>query len=173
MTPPSIRHATFADSALLAELGARTFSETFATDNSQENMATYLSGAFGPEKQAAELADPASLFLIAEIDGQPAGYARLYAGEPMEGVTGTRPVELVRIYVSSEWIGQGVGPALMQACLNEARTRDHDTIWLSVWERNPRAQAFYRKWGFDKVSTHIFPLGDDPQTDWIMQRPIN
>ena len=167
---PSIRRATLTDAALLAEMGARTFADTFAADTPPEDMAAYLNSAFSPEKQAAELTDPASLFLIAEIAGQPAGYARLYAGEPLEGVTGARPIELVRIYSTGAWIGRGVGAALMQGCLDEARRLGHDVIWLGVWERNPRAQTFYQKWGFSKVGTHIFPLGDDPQTDWIMQR---
>ena len=81
-------------------------------------------------------------------------------------------VEIVRIYADMPWIGKGVGPALMQACLDEAQNRGCALIWLGVWEHNPRAQAFYRKWGFEKIGTHTFMLGADPQTDWIMARKI-
>src|ERR1700730_16973055 len=66
---PVIRYARAVDAGLLAELGARTFSETFAADNSAEDMAVYLASSFGPALQAAELADPDSIFLIAEVDG--------------------------------------------------------------------------------------------------------
>jgi hypothetical protein len=68
-----IRLATAADAQLLAELGARTFSETFAADNTPEDMAAYLAVSFGPTLQAAELAEPHSLFLIAEVEEPPAG----------------------------------------------------------------------------------------------------
>jgi GNAT superfamily N-acetyltransferase len=100
------------------------------------------------------------------------GYARLYAGQPPEAVTAPRPVELVRIYAVKAWIGRGVGAALMQACLEEAAYQDYTTIWLGVWQRNPRALAFYEKWGFVPAGTHTFQLGEEAQTDWILQRPV-
>ncbi len=167
-----IRYAMSADNTLLADLGASTFRDTFAADNTPEDMAAYLAAAFSPEKQAAELADPASVFMIAEMEGSVVGYARLKAGQPPAAITGLRPIEIVRIYARREWIGQGVGAALMQACLDEAAKRGHDTIWLDVWERNPRARAFYEKWGFVTVGTQTFQLGADLQHDLLMQRSV-
>jgi ribosomal protein S18 acetylase RimI-like enzyme len=168
----TIRRANTGDAGLLAELGALTFSETFAADNSPEDMAAYLASSFNLAQQTAELADPASTFLIAEVGGVAAGYAMLRAGEPEEGVGGAKPVELVRLYVSREWLGRGVGEALMRACVEEARQAGHETIWLGVWERNGRAQAFYRKWDFRAVGKHVFQLGSDPQTDILMERAL-
>src|SRR6185295_2184866 len=115
--------------------------------------------------QTAELAHPAATFLIAEIDGIAAGYAKDQAGEPAEGIEGTKPIELVRLYVSREWLGRGVGEALMRACLDEARSAGYETVWLGVWERNARAGAFSRKWDFRAVGEHMFQLGSDPQRD--------
>ena len=168
----TIRRANHEDAGLLAELGARTFSETFAADNAPEDIAAYLAASFNPAQQAAELADPASTFLVAEVGGVAAGYAKLHAGEPAEGVEGDRPVELVRLYVLREWLGRGVGAELMRACLDEARRAGHGTIWLGVWERNGRAQAFYRKWDFRAVGEHVFQLGSDPQRDILMERAV-
>jgi diamine N-acetyltransferase len=168
----AMRRANREDAGLLAELGARTFSETFAADNSPEDMASYLATSFNPARQAAELADPASTFLIAEVGGVAAGYAKLHAGEAPEGVEGDKPVELVRLYVLREWLGRGVGAELMGACLDEARRAGHGTIWLGVWERNGRAQAFYRKWDFREVGEHVFRLGSDPQRDILMERAV-
>jgi ribosomal protein S18 acetylase RimI-like enzyme len=45
-------------------------------------------------------------------------------------------------------------------------------MWLGVWERNPRAVAFYRKYGFTRVGEHTFMLGADAQTDWVLARPL-
>ena len=168
----TIRRAVAGDAGLLSELGARTFSETFAADNSPEDMAAYLASSFNPARQTAELNDPASTFFIAEVGGLAAGYAQLHAGEPAEGIEGPQPVELVRLYVSREWLGRGVGEALMRACLDGARQAGHETIWLGVWERNGRAQAFYRKWDFRAVGEHVFQLGSDPQTDILMERAL-
>jgi diamine N-acetyltransferase len=171
-TDLTIRHANLDDAGLLAELGARTFSEAFADENTPEDMAAYIASSFNLTQQTAELADPTTTFLIAEIDGVAAGYAQLRAGEPAACIKGARPVELVRLYVSSEWLGRGVGEALMRACIDEARQAGHETIWLGVWERNGRARAFYCKWDFDTVGEHVFQLGSDSQTDILMERLV-
>ncbi len=167
-----IRHGTLEDAGLLSALGARTFTETFAADNTEEDLAAYLATSFNVQQQTAELEDPASTFLIAEIDGHAAGYAKLHKGEAPKGVAGAKPVELVRLYVLREWLGRGVGEQLMRTCVAEARQAGHDTIWLGVWERNARAQAFYRKWNFRAVGEHIFRLGSDLQRDLLMERTL-
>ena len=172
ITGLKIRRGTVEDAALLSELGARTFSETFAADNTEEDLAEYLATSFNVAKQTAELEDPASTFLIAEIDGRAAGYAKLHDGVPEKGVEGANPIEIVRLYVAREWLGRGLGHQLMSACLDEARQSGHETIWLGVWEHNPRAQAFYRKWNFHPVGDHIFKLGADLQRDILMARPL-
>ena len=168
----TIRRGNSDDARLLAELGAYTFHETFAVDNTSEDMDAYLASNFNVAQQTAELAHPASTFLIAEVDGQAAGYAKLHAAEPPKEIEGGRPIELVRLYVSSEWFGRGVGEALMRACLDEARNTGHETLWLGVWERNARAQAFYRKWDFRAVGEHMFQLGSDEQRDILMERAL-
>jgi diamine N-acetyltransferase len=163
--------ATLDEAPLLAELGERTFRDTFAADNTEADMAAYLSGAFGVEIQRRELADPASSFLVATVDGVPAGYAQLRTGNAPAGVSGENVIEIGRFYSDKPWIGAGVGPALMQACIDAAVSLGHDVIWLDVWERNPRAIAFYQKWGFSVVGEKDFVLGEDVQHDLILARP--
>ncbi len=167
-----IRVATPDDAALLADLGRRTFRDTFAADNTELDMSAYLDGAFGLEIQSRELAEPASTFLIAHVGGAAAGYCRLRTGSAPGCVTGERPIEIVRFYSDLPWIGRGVGAALMTACLGEAAARGCDVVWLDVWELNPRAIAFYSKWGFATVGTAEFILGDDIQHDLLMARPV-
>ena len=168
----SIRRARVEDANLLAELGAQTFAETFTEDNTPEDMAAYLTASFNHEKLTEELTDPLSIFFIAEVDGNAAGYAKMHSGEALDGIEGQKPIELVRLYVSRKWLGRRVGQALMQRCIDEAREMGFQTIWLGVWERNNRALAFYRKWDFWEVGEHVFQLGSDPQRDILMQRAI-
>jgi ribosomal protein S18 acetylase RimI-like enzyme len=169
----SIRRADAADATLLAELGARTFRDTFADSTTPEDITAYLSATYGEKLQAAELADAASIFFVAETDGVASGYAKLHAGEAEACVEGRKPIELARLYVGREWFGRGVGAALMSACLEEARQSGYLTMWLGVWEHNGRAQAFYRKWEFRVVGEHVFPVGSDPQIDLIMERALS
>jgi diamine N-acetyltransferase len=93
-TNVTIRYAIAADNVLLAELGAQTFHNAFAGANKPENMAAYLASAFHSDKQVAELADPTTVFLIAEAAGTAVGYAQLQASKPPPKVTGAHPLEL-------------------------------------------------------------------------------
>jgi GNAT superfamily N-acetyltransferase len=167
-----IRNALPQDKEMLAKLGAKTFSDSFARDNTPQNMAAYLAGAFGPGKQAKELADTNSRYLIAESDATVVGYARLQFGPAHGDVGGGQPVEIARLYARKAWIGKGVGKRLMEACLETARKAGCDRIWLGVWEKNRQAIAFYEKWGFGKVGEKVFQLGDDPQRDWLMVKHL-
>jgi ribosomal protein S18 acetylase RimI-like enzyme len=168
----TVRPGTLEDAALLAELGARTFDETFAPHNRAEDMRLYLARSYGIRQQSAELADPAIATLLAELDGQVAGYAQLRSGPTPSCVTGPGPLELWRFYVDRPWQGQGVAQALMAAVRAEAVRRGGRTLWLCVWERNERAKAFYRKCGFLDVGSQPFILGTDHQTDRVMASPL-
>jgi GNAT superfamily N-acetyltransferase len=168
-----VRTADARDHDLLARLGAQTFREAFAPDNTPEDMSNYLAKAFGPDRQAAELADPGTTFLIAEAEGDAVGYARLKLGPAPDCILGIRPVEIARLYAVTAWVGRGVGAALMQACLEQAGRLGCDVIWLDVWERNLRAIDFYRRWGFVEVGTQPFVLGHDVQNDLLMQNRLS
>jgi GNAT superfamily N-acetyltransferase len=168
----NIRHATLRDNKLLAEIGAETFYDSFAADNTPENMAAYLSTSFNPARQSFELADPQSKFLIAEINGEVVGYTHLKFAVAPAVIDGQKPMEIARFYVRKPWLGKGVGTHLMKRSLQEAGAAGCDVVWLDVWEKNLRAIAFYQKWGFVEVGQQIFQLGDDLQQDLLMARSL-
>jgi ribosomal protein S18 acetylase RimI-like enzyme len=168
----TIRRATVADAAALAEFGARTFFETFAADNTAENMRMHLESAWAPSLQHAEILDPAWDTLLAESGGLLAGFAQLAAEQAPACVPTGRAIELKRFYVDKPWQGQGVARKLMDAVVSQARARGAHELWLGVWERNERAISFYGKSGFEKVGTQIFVVGTDPQTDHVMLREL-
>ncbi len=172
-----IRQAVISDASALSQLGASTFRETFEDSNTPEDMARYLAESFTPERQAAEIADPAGTVLLAEHYREPdddelVGYAHVVSGPVPDAVQGPAPLELKRLYVARAWHGRRVAQGLMDAAIDVARDRGAQTLWLGVWERNARAQAFYSKYGFARVGEHAFLLGADLQTDWLFARPI-
>ena len=158
---------------MLCTLAARIFHDTFAVHNRPEDMAAYMDEAFTPERLRAEIEDPRSTILLAFVEDEPAGYAKLSTGEAPACVAGPRPVELARLYADRAWHGRGVGAALMTATLDAARALGAATLWLGVWERNDRAIAFYRKCGFEPCGSHPFWLGADEQTDVLMVRALD
>ena len=171
--PATIRFAVPADAAPLAEFGARTFEDAFGAENTPENMSLHLARTYGLAQQTAELDDPGMSTILAERGGQIAGFAQLRSGPAPASVSGGKPIELLRFYVDRQWHGQGVARALMDAVHREAARRGAEIVWLSVWERNERAKAFYRKSGFSDVGDKVFVLGTDPQRDRVMARPIS
>lgn len=155
-----IRRAVTADAHRLAVLGARTFEETFGPANRREDIDAYLSQTYGERQQKGEIENPRMITLVAEEEGSLIGFAQMRAEE--------KGIEIARFYVDRRWQGQGLGQALMQAVIEEAKTRQMETIWLGVWERNERAIAFYRKCGFRDTGSQPFILGSDLQTDRVM-----
>jgi len=170
-----IREATADDVEELAKLAASTFRDTFEDRNEPANMDSYLGQWFSVDRIRSELDDSNSTFFLAFGDPHdpPIGYVKLKAGQTAAAVQGPDPVELERLYVSRQTIGTGVGAALMQTCLAESADAGFRTIWLGVWEKNEPAIAFYERWGFEIVGSHIFLLGSDEQTDMIMERPVH
>jgi diamine N-acetyltransferase len=164
----TIRHAVPEDAAALAELGARTFRDAFEADNTPEDMALYLASSYGPDLQSAELRNAGIVTLLAEHETRLAGYSQLREGPAPDCVGGQRPIELWRFYVERAWQGRGVAQMLMAATIDAAAARGADSVWLCVWERNHRAQAFYRKFGFEDRGEKAFILGTDRQTDRVM-----
>lgn len=169
-----IRLALPADAAALAALAERTFRATFAADNTPADMTLHVAQSYSPDHQARELSDRALTTFVAEgPTGELTAYAQLRDGAAPACVTGPAPVELLRFYVDGAYHGQGLAQALMTAVLESAAQRGAATLWLGVWERNPRAMAFYRKYSFVDVGAHLFMLGRDAQTDRLMARPLD
>lgn len=168
----SIRRATEDDATLIANLSARTFRDSFGFYNDPEDMQRYITLNFSLDKIETELGDPTSTFLLAHKDGEPIGYAMLRDSKKPDYVKGTKPIELVRIYVTQNHIGKGYGSALMKSCIEEAKLAGYKTIWLGVWEENHRATRFYKKWDFIKVGFHDFILGSNVQNDLILERSV-
>mgnify|MGYP004496663255 CR=1 FL=1 len=169
----TIRRATAADAGPLSALALRSFMEAFAAQNDPDDVAAYTSRVYGPAQQAAEIAHPDVVTLIGEVEGRMAAYAQVRWIAPGPGVTGPEPVELMRFYVDQPWHGRGVAHRMMDAALAAAREMGARTIWLAVWEHNPRAMAFYTRRGFRVVGAQDFWMGRELQNDFTMMRPLD
>lgn len=169
-----IRRADLKDAEILAKIGWQSFDEAFADHpkNHPDDMRVYMNDAFSVETIASDLLDEKTVYLIAELDGEAAGYAKIKLDARETGVSGKSLLEVCRLYALDKFIGKGIGKNLMLAILKIAEETERDTIWLGVWECNFRAQKFYEKFGFEKCGEHVFQLGNDPQIDWILQKQL-
>ena len=168
-----IRRAVLDDVPALAAFGARTFEDAFAAGNTREDMTAYLAAAYGEAQQRAEVLDSHIATLIAEHGAEIAAFAQVRRGRGTPPCVATQaPVELWRFYVDRPWHGTGLAQQLMRAACDTARELGGASVWLSVWERNPRAIAFYTKCGFADVGVKSFQVGSDCQTDRVLVAPL-
>lgn len=163
-----IRRGSPEDAAALAELAARTFTDTYADFNTAEDMRVHLERSFGVDQQTRELDDPGMITVLAESPGGLVGFAQVRRGDAPPCVEGEDAVEVYRFYVDRGAHGTGLAARLMDGAKAAARDLGGRHLWLGVWERNPRAIAFYRKSGFSDAGTTWFQLGSDRQTDRVM-----
>lgn len=166
------RLATLEDASILLEIGIKTFHDTFAAFNTAEDMKLYLEKTFTPDQIKTDMLDPSTTFLLACDHNAVVGYAKLREGQNPAELNEEAGIEIERIYALQDYIGKNVGKALMQSCFDIARQRGYKVVWLGVWEHNPRAIAFYEKWGFEKFGSHAFLLGNDLQTDLLMKKNL-
>jgi GNAT superfamily N-acetyltransferase len=169
----SLAKANVATATQLAELGHRTFHDTFAASTKPEDMAAYLTETFGPELQLAELQDRENTFLLAHMQAELVGYAKLRDNSALGLPEDQNPagrLEIERLYVRDDWQGTGLGAALMRGILALAEQLHCTAVVLGVWEKNEKARAFYQRFGFRAIGEHPFQIGQDVQTDLILRK---
>lgn len=160
------------DAPALAGLAREVFSATYGAAFPAGGLQRHLDRAFAPEAVAAELADPAATSFGAWQAGSLTGFGSLSAALWPECVRSGSAVELSRLYVAEAHQGRGAAAELMRAALAAAVQQAHRDIWLYVWEQNPRARAFYRKWGFVQVGEQDLQFEGAVFHDLILQRSL-
>jgi ribosomal protein S18 acetylase RimI-like enzyme len=165
---PALRLALPGDAPSLAILAERTFRDAFGARNSPENMDLHCSRNFAPDIQLREIGNRGMVTTLADNAGTLVGFSQLKIPSASPAVAAAKPAELHRIYVVAEWRGRGAGQKLMKRALLDAARAGCDRLWLGVWEHNPKAMAFYRKYGFEVVGTQAFMLGLERQRDLVM-----
>lgn len=170
---PTIRRGDAADAARLAAFAGRVFIESYAAENDAHGLEAYVAEHYRPDVQARELIDPMLVTLLAEAGHRLAAFAQVRRGtEKPATVDAAAAIELWRIYVDAPWHGTGLASRLLRAVAETARDLGGDALWLSVWERNPRAIRFYEKSGLWAVGRADFRIGGEVQNDFVMAAPI-
>ncbi len=169
----TFRRATADDADALSTFARRMFDDVFGPDNDAADMASYMDVAFSPDVQRREITGASrACWVGVDAHGTLGAYLLMRTGKDEPCVTGRNPVEIERFYVDFPWHGTGVAQTMMALAMDAARAMGGETLWLGVWERNPRAIKFYSKFGFTDVGEHEFVLGTDVQTDRIMARAL-
>jgi len=167
-----IRQGNIDDAESLREFAIRTFKESFEKFNTAENMTLYIDKSLTLDQIREDLKAAGTNFFLAISDNQIVGYTKTNEGPGPKELNKIKTLEIERIYVDRRYHGEGIGKSLFDKCVQLAKLKKIKTVWLGVWEHNPNAVAFYKKCGFKKFGDHIFMLGRDAQTDWLMKKSL-
>jgi ribosomal protein S18 acetylase RimI-like enzyme len=158
--------------ALLATLSRKTFYETFHEQNTKEDIDLFLETTFNYQALQKEFADITNEFFFANTQNEIAGYLKISDNAKPCQLRNVDAIEIARIYTIKEKIGKGIGKAMLEYAITKAKNKLKKVLWLGVWERNRRAIDFYSRFGFQKFGEHVFMVGNDAQTDWLMKLDI-
>jgi GNAT superfamily N-acetyltransferase len=162
------RDAILEDAAAIDRIFNASFCDTFAHLYSAENLNLFQS-SFGIADWEAQLRDPAFALRIAEVDGEPAGYAKL--GPLKLPIEQSSPALLLdQFYILKEHHGAGIAQVLMDWVLAEAERRGARRLYLTVYTDNHRARRFYDRYGFEAVGRYDFMVGNHADEDIIMRK---
>jgi ribosomal protein S18 acetylase RimI-like enzyme len=169
MNPIEIQKATLNDLEILQKISIQTFTETFAAVNTPDNLANYINDSFNTKQLTTELSNRNSMFYLAYSNAVAVGYLKINFGDAQTETHDQNALEVHRIYVLQTFHGKNIGQLLLNEAKKLAENNGITSIWLGVWEENYRALQFYAKNGFVVFDQHVFTLGNDKQTDLLMQ----
>jgi len=177
-----VRKALLQDAPQIASVGIRTWTETFGHSVEPHELTAFLEEAYSLEATTKDISDPKKDFFVAttahpDVNGGEviAGFALLTRGttEPcLKHLPTSKTIELQRIYIQSDYQGQGVAKLLSLQLEDIARKEGYTYMWLGVWEENHRAHRVYERFGYNKMGSHDFDVGGNVQLDWIMVKEL-
>jgi ribosomal protein S18 acetylase RimI-like enzyme len=170
---PEIIRISIKEVETLRSLSIQTFTETFAGQNTESDMQTYIAEKLSIETLSAELSNPGSGFYFVRSGNEVMGYLKLNRGSAQTERNNANSLEIERIYVLKKYHGKGLGNLLLKKAIAIGREKQDAYIWLGVWEENTKAIAFYNRNGFITFDKHLFTLGNDQQTDLMMKLQLN
>ncbi len=172
MPEVTIRAATLDDITMLIELCRKSFYDAWIIYNTAEDINVYMDEYFSPEKIREEILNPNETYYAAFKNGQPVGYAKFRRNYKEGKLEEERAVELQRVYIHPDFLGQKIGSTLIQFAIDQATKEGFDVIWLGVWENNIKAMELYKRFGFAIYDDHYFLMGNDRSHDWLMKKAL-
>jgi len=171
----TLRPAAPADAAVLSRLATDSFIAAFGHLYRPEDLRAFLEEYRSPVRYAADLDDPAKQVQIAEMDGRAVAYCLIVTGQPVEErpePKPERPLFLSQLYCLPDATGHGIGAALMEWAITEARVKGSDAVQLSVFSENFGAQRFYQRYGFRHVADIHFWVGNHRDDEFLYELPF-
>ena len=162
------------DEEVLALVGQATFLETFAGILPGSDIVAHCRRQHAPAVYRSWLDGDARVWLAeAEPSGAPVGYLVLAPASLPVPDSNEGDLEVKRIYLLDRFRGQGIGQRLMIAAETHARDVGAPRLLLGVYSRNDRAVTFYERFGFRRVGTRRFRVGEHDYDDFVLSMDLH
>ena len=150
-TPPvdlSLRLAVPGDARSLGVLGTQVFLDTYAPQGIRPLIADEVLEHFSTDAIERQLAQPRTIFIVAESAGHLIGFAQLTRSAKPPHSVAVDAIELERLYVLERFTGRGVGKRVLRESERWVASNGAPMLWLTAWIGNARALAFYAAQGY-------------------------
>lgn len=168
-TPCQISQVNIHQVHQLQKISKETFLAAFAKDNTEQNIKDYFEKAFSIKSLNNQINNQHSRFYFVHQQQELCAYFKINIGDSQTEIRGTDGLELERLYIYPQYQNKGLGETILNEVKIKAILENKKYIWLGVWEHNLKAIKFYERFGFEQFDKHIYVLGDDAQTDWMMR----
>ncbi len=165
-----LRPASLDDVPALAALGRDSFCAAFEHLYRPQDLEDFLEQAYAPDAIAQEVAGAECIHRLADAEGSLLGYCKLrMPSNYSEHSDAANPIALSQLYTAPGRTGSGIGAALMDWALTEAKVQGADAIQLSVWSGNEGARRFYERYGFAKIADIHFRVGEHLDEEFLLE----
>jgi len=164
-----VRFATLKDSSNIAALSAQVWLHNYALDGINNAISEYVLNEFTSDNVARKINSKTYQYIISENEGNLTGLVSL-------DLSGTCPItsrslpELDRLYIQEPFTGQGLGSKLLDAAMQVCIKSGQDNLWLTVYHKNTRALAFYKRHNFKEIGETNFVLNNEEHLNYVLSK---
>jgi ribosomal protein S18 acetylase RimI-like enzyme len=155
----------------LAHFGQKSFIDTYKEALSLKDLEAYTNNVFSISNITAAIKNPLiTYFVCKDLESNLYGYSKLIQSSPPECIHSNSSIELQRLYIDKNYIGQGLGKLLLTHTELHAENLGFNSIFLKVWDGNIIAIKKYLKWNYSIVGKENYQVGEAIRTVILMRK---
>jgi len=160
------------DIALIESIGKQSYRHHFSDAWSASGLEAYLDRHFSEPVLQAHFLLSSIRYYFPIVDDVVTGLVKIKLNSPLPVEPADKGLELEKIYLLKNFVGRGIGGAILSAMDDEARSRKAPFLWLDVLKSNAGARDLYTRHGFQTIGEIPFATDVRDIGMWIMRKDI-
>jgi GNAT superfamily N-acetyltransferase len=168
-----IRPGSACDAVAVAALATQVFLDAYATDGVRPDLAREAFREYSEQAFCQRFAELDRKFALAYRAQGVIGFAELLCSPSASPVAGLSGAELVRLYVQPRAQRGGVGRALLREAERLALQASSPALWLTAWDGNSSALAFYARMGYADLGTTTYSFEGNTYGNRVLAKQLS